>query len=190
MISTFTVILDANVLYKVRLISLLMSLAVKKMFRARWTDDIHEEWMRNLIANRPDISSEQVSKRRADMNLAVPDALVTGHEAITIDGLPDPDDGHVIAAAVLTRASMIVTFNLKDFPARILTPLRLEARHPDDFLIDQYTLAPELFTQAVRQDKRRYRNPPLSTAEYLNALERAGVPETAAQLREIAVLLD
>jgi len=190
MISTFTALLDADVLYKVRLTSLLLFLAEQKMFRARWSDDIHEEWMRSLKVNRPDLSEQGIETRRDRMNAAIPDALVEGYRSISIPGMPDPDDAHVVAAAVLTRATMIVTFNLKDFPDEVLRPLRLEARHPDDFLVDQFTLEPTLFAQAVRTDRGHYRNPPMISADYLNALERAGVPKIVARLRDIAVLLD
>ncbi len=190
MISTFTVILDANVLYSARLTSLLLFLAEKKMFRARWTDDIHDEWVRNLEAKRPDLDKTKIAKRRQCMDAAMPDALVQGYQSIKIDGLPDEGDGHVVAAALLIRASMIVTFNIKDFPEEALKPLRLEARHPDDFLLDQFTLVPTLFMEAVRLDRRHYRKPTLTTAEYLDALGKAGVPKTVARLRDVSVLLD
>jgi hypothetical protein len=185
MISTFTVVLDANVLYRVRLTSILLFLAEQKMFRARWTSDIHDEWVRNLKTKRPDLDEAKIEKRRQSMDAAVPDALVDGYQSIRVDGLPDADDEHVVAAALLIRASMIVTFNVKDFPDDVLKPLRLEARHPDDFL-----LAPTLFSAAARLDKAHYRKEPLTTVQYLDALERAGVPKTVARLRDIAVLLD
>lgn len=190
MISTFTAIFDANVLYKMRLTSLLLFLAEQKMFRARWTDDIHEEWCRNLAANNPSLPLDKIAARRAAMDRAVPDARVEGYQSITVEGLPDPDDNHVVAAAILTRASMIVTFNMKDFPAEILKPLRLEARHPDDFLLDQYTLAPDVFVEAAQLDRAHYQKPPLSVDQYLSALEKSGTPETAARLREVAILLE
>ena len=190
MISTFTVILDANILYGARLTSILLFLAERKLFRARWTNDIHDEWVRNLKVKRPDLDEASIERRRRSMDAALPDALVDGYQSITIDGLPDADDGHVIAAAMLVRASMIVTFNIRDFPDEVLKPLRIEARHPDDFLLDQFTLAPTLFAEAARLDRTHYRKPALTVTEYLDALERAGVPKTVARLRDIAVLLE
>jgi hypothetical protein len=75
------------------------------------------------------------------MNLAVRAAVVTGHEPlIGALHLPDPDDRHVLAAAIRARAQIIVTFNLNDFPAEVLADWDVEARHPDDFLVDQFHL--------------------------------------------------
>ena len=116
--ATFTVIYDANVLYPAPLRSVLMFLAQTDLFRARWTLDIHEEWIRNLLLKRPDLSQEKLEGLRDMMIDAIPDSLVTGYEP-TIDGLilPDPDDRHVLAAALRANAEIIVTANLKDFPA-------------------------------------------------------------------------
>ena len=75
------------------------------------------------------------------MNLAVRDAVVTGYEPLIGSlHLPDPDDRHVLAAAIRARAQIIVTFNLNDFPAEVLADWDVEARHPDDFLVDQFHL--------------------------------------------------
>ncbi len=190
MLSTFTVVLDANVLYGARLRSLFVTLARAGMFRARWTEDIHREWMSRLRKNRPDIDPRKIEATRKMMDDAVPDGLVKGYGGVRINDLPDPHDRHVVAAAVLTRAAMIVTFNLKDFPAEVLSPLRLEARHPDDFLLDQYGLSSAEFLKAVRRDKAHYLNPPLDTDSYLSSLGKAGVPKTVDRLRDVAILLD
>ena len=52
------------------------------------------------------------------MDEHVPDCLVTGYEPL-ISGLslPDADDRHVLAAAIHVGASLIITYNLSDFPA-------------------------------------------------------------------------
>src|SRR5690606_9653017 len=115
--ATFTVIYDANVLYPAPLRSVLMFLAQTDLFRARWTLDIHEEWIRNLLLKRPDLSRKKLEWLRDMMIEAVPDSLVTGYEP-AIDGLevPDPDDRHVLAAALRANAEIIGTANLKDFP--------------------------------------------------------------------------
>lgn len=122
--ATFTALYDACVLYPAPLRDLLMRLAMTDLFRARWTDQIHDEWIRNVLANRPDLTSEQLDRTRELMNAHVRDCLVTGYESL-IDSLvlPDPDDRHVLAAAIRTRASVIVTFNLSDFPEATLEPL-------------------------------------------------------------------
>src|SRR4051794_25540256 len=98
-----------------------MYTAQTKLFRARWTDRIHEEWMSSLRADRPDITPAQVERIRELMNAAVPDCLVTGFEAIIPSlTLPDENDRHVLAAAIVGRADVIVTTNLDDFPEAAL----------------------------------------------------------------------
>lgn len=148
-------------LYPAPLRDLLIRLAMENLFLARWTDRIHDEWTRNVLAARPDLKPEQLARTRTLMNAAVPDALVTGYESL-IDGLslPDPDDRHVLAAAVRARADAIVTFNLADFPADALAPLRVEAIHPDDFIVSQFDLNPPAVCRAVRNQRASLRNPP------------------------------
>lgn len=68
-----TAVYDANVLYPAQLRDLLMWLALGELVQAQWTDEIHEEWTRNLLENRPDIAPEKLSKTRALMEEALPD---------------------------------------------------------------------------------------------------------------------
>ena len=96
-----------------------MELATAELFRAKWTAAIHQEWTRNLLLNRPDLTREQLDRTCALMNAHAPDCLVEGYEhLIPLIDLPDPDDRHVVATAVHARADAIVTFNLKDFQQR------------------------------------------------------------------------
>ena len=113
----FVVLLDANVLYPFVLRDFLVTLATTELYQAKWTDRIHDEWTRNLLKQRPELVGALV-KTRALMNVAVPDCLVTRYEPL-IEGLqlPDPDDRHVLAAAIQCGAQIIVTKNLIDFPS-------------------------------------------------------------------------
>ena len=103
--AAFTVLYDACVLYPAPLRDLLMWLSITDLFRARWTDQILDEWSRSLMVNRPDLKPEQIERTRSLMNQSTLDCLVTGYEDL-IQGLqlPDPDDRHVLAAAIRTRA--------------------------------------------------------------------------------------
>lgn len=114
--ATFTALYDSCVLYPAPLRDLLMWLGLSDLFRPRWSNEIHEEWIRNVLKDRPDLTREQLERTRDLMNANVRDCLVTGYEPL-IDGLtlPDPDDRHVLAAAIRASADVIVTFNLKDF---------------------------------------------------------------------------
>jgi len=107
------VVCDACVLYPAPLRDLFMQLALADLFQARWTDAIHDEWTRNVAANRPDSSPAGLARCRKLMDEHVPDCLVTGYEAlIPTLTLPDVDDRHVLAAAIHGGAGLIVTFNL------------------------------------------------------------------------------
>jgi hypothetical protein len=106
------------VLYPAPLRDFLIRLGLSGRFRARWSAQIHDEWKRNLLLNRPDLTAEQLNRTSALMDRAIPDALISGYEEL-IAGLtlPDIDDRHVLAATIRCNASVIVTFNEKDFPA-------------------------------------------------------------------------
>ena len=137
------VLYDACVLYPAPLRDLLMRLALTDLFQARWTDRIHDEWTRNVLANRPDVTPESLARCRQLMDEHVPDCLVTGYEAlISTLTLPDPDDRHVLAAAVHGGAGSIVTFNLDDFPASVLEQFHTEAVHPDEFIVRLWDESP------------------------------------------------
>lgn len=109
----FAVIYDACVLHPAPPRSLLMHLALTDLFRARWTDAIHEEWMRGVVRDYPDVPRAKAARVRDLMNAHVRHCLVTGYEElIPALALPDPDDRHVVAAAVRAGATVIVTANL------------------------------------------------------------------------------
>ncbi len=160
------------------------------LFRAKWTDEIHDEWTRNLIENRPDLSPEKLARTRQLMNAAVPDCLVSGYEAITPGlSLPDPDDNHVLAAAIRAAASAIITFNLRDFPDAALAPYAIEAQHPDEFIQHQFGLDQSLVVIAAQRCRARLVRQPFSVAEYLDCLERQSLPLTVAELRPFSGVL-
>lgn len=179
-----TAILDACVLYGARLRSVFMYLAMSDLLRARWTHRIHEEWMRNVLERYPHLTREKLERTRDLMDRHALDAIVTDHEDLVASlTLPDPDDRHVLAAAIRAGAGVIVTFNLADFPAQILAEFGIEALHPDDLLERLIDLDVEAVRAAARLDRLSLKNPPKSVDEYLADLERAGIPRTVAALR-------
>lgn len=186
----FIALYDACVLYPAPLRDLLLHLALTNLFRAKWTDTIHEEWMRNVLADRPDILPAQLNRTRDLMNLHVRDCLVTGYEKIIPTlSLPDPDDRHVLAAAISASASVIVTYNLKDFPAKILRKYEIEAQHPDEFVSNLIDTAPAIVYSAVRALRANLKKPPIDAENYLNTLERQSLAETVSRLREFVLLI-
>lgn len=154
-----------------------MWLAAAKCYEPRWTDEIHAEWMRNVLADRPDITLAQLTRTRSLMDAVAPESLVTGHhEHIPALCLPDADDRHVLAAAIEARASAIITFNLRDFPSRALAPNGLRALHPDAFLVNLMRRDQSRFVRGVRNHWSSLRNPPKSLEEYLETLRGLRLP--------------
>lgn len=179
----YTAILDANVLYPNTLRNLLLSLASDGLYHAKWTTEITQEWSRNLVADRPDIASK-IDRLVELVNLSVQDCLVEGYEYIipTIE-LPDLNDRHVVAAAVVGHADAIVTFNLKDFPAELIDKFGVDVQHPDDFLMNQLQLRQFDALEVMRKVRGRYRNPQLSAKEFIELVSRNGLPQTAQYLQ-------
>lgn len=176
---------DASVLYPAPLRDLLMQLALSDFYRVHWTNDIHDEWIRNVLGNRPDLTPEQLDRTRALMNASVRDCLVENYrELIPALDLPDLDDRHVLAAAIVANADVIVTFNLRDFPSENLEIYGIEALHPDEFIGHLLDLTPSTVISAVATVRTRLQNPPQSAAEYIDIIERQRLPNTAAVLRE------
>ncbi len=188
--ANLTAIYDACVLYPAPLRDFLLRLGMTELFRARWTDHIHEEWIRNVLANRKDLTTKQLKRTRQLMDQAVPDCRVTDYEDL-IDRLtlPDPDDRHVLAAAIRCQAGVIVTFNLKDFPGDILGQYSIESQHPDEFISHLLDLDPGAVCNAARQQRQALRNPTKSPEEFLDTLLRQGLAGTVAQLEEMIDLL-
>lgn len=178
------VLYDACVLYPAPLRDLLMRLALSDLFQARWTDEIHDEWTRSVAADRPDISKASLARSRKLMDEHVPDCLISGYEPLIPSlTLPDPNDRHVLAAAIHGGAGMIVTFNLTDFPASVLSSYSIEAVHPDEFIVGLFDEFPDAVLDAVRRQREGLKNPPKSAAELLRTLEQCQLPETVSRLR-------
>jgi len=188
--SPFTAFFDANVLYSAPLRDFLMWLAQCGRFRARWSAEIHEEWKRNLLMNRPDLNKEQLDRTSALMDKAVQGALVTGYNDL-IEGLtlPDADDRHVLAAAIRCNASVIVTFNLKDFPDAELEKYGIECQHPDVFIDNLFDLDPAAVVTAAQKQRQTLKNPPIDAARYLEIMRKQGLVQTTKSLAGYSTVL-
>lgn len=182
----FIVVYDACVLYPAPLRDLLMRVAQAGLVRARWTDHILDECFRNIAVARPEIPTTALERTRRLMNASIANALITDWESL-IAGLelPDPDDRHVLAAAIRGGAQVIVTTNLRDFPTHRLKPYGVEAQHPDDFLLGLVDLAPAAIANIVAQQATALKNPPRSAAELLVTLRNNGLVQTVAKLHDV-----
>lgn len=180
----FVAVLDANVLYPVSVRDVLLTFTQDGLFRARFTDVILDEWTRSLIAKKPSHESS-VQRQAALISEHFSECFVEGYQSL-IDGLslPDEDDRHVLAAAIRCSAQVIVTENLRDFPADRLEEHAVEAVTADDFLVGTYDLFPTKAAFALRRMRKKRKNPPFTVSEFLLDLTRSGLPKLAATARQ------
>lgn len=181
-------VLDACVLYPIAVTDALISLGSRGLFRAKWTTRIESEWIRAIENRRPDLAG-RLSTRRDAMRAAIVDweAPDLATAAISLESqLPDPDDGHVIAAAIGAQADLIVSFNVADFPQRVLDTIGLEVVHPDEFVVSLREADDLLWIDTFASMKQRLRKPIFSSPEFAEAFGRAGLPKTADALRAVA----
>ncbi len=179
------VVYDACVLHPAPLRDLLIRIARAGLVRARWTDTILDECFRSIVGRRPELEIP-LRRTRELMTAAVPDCLVEGHEHLIESlELPDPDDRHVLAAAIRSGAETIVTANLRDFPRDTLARHQVEAKHPDDFVLDLIDTTPAVVLALVTRQAADLRSPPRSVDELLGLLQSVGLPVAVARLREL-----
>ncbi len=188
--ANFTSVLDASILYSAALRDLVLSLAANGLYRPVWSELIHDEWMRNLITNQGGGASIQAyaARTRQRMDAIFPDALIDGFQAL-IAGLtlPDAKDRHVLAAAIHAGAAVIVTYNLRDFPASELAKFGIEAWHPDEFVEFLLNVELDAALDAIREHRARLRQPPKSQSEYIDMLmNKLHMPRTAQTLGALA----
>jgi hypothetical protein len=184
------VLYDACVLYSAPLRDLLMHLAMTSLYQAKWTNEIHDEWIRNVLANRPDLKRSQLERTQALMNRHILDCLVEGYEYLIPSlKLPDPHDRHVLAAAIHSSALIILTYNLKDFPAKSLSPYGIDAQHPDTFLPQLIDLDSDKICNAIKKLRMGLKKPPTSASQYLKTLEKQSLPKTIKKLATLSNLL-
>lgn len=189
----YTALLDACVLYPVAVCDALMSVAGTGIYAAKWTARIDEEWTRNLEQQRG-VPQGTFNVRRDAMHDACPDWEVPVEAWAPLEpcvaGLPDPDDRHVLAAAIAGHADCIVTANLKDFPVTVVAPLGIEVLHPDSFLVAQLDLDPLRVLPAFKAMRARLTNPAFTPDHFAEVLEsKYGLVGTAQILRQASELI-
>jgi hypothetical protein len=186
-----TAFLDANALYPAELRNLLMRLALAEAYRPLWSDRVQKEWTEALARDRPDLPREKIERVRALMEQHVPEATVEDYDALRAQlTLPDDGDCHVLAAAIKGGAEILVTANLKHFPAPALAPYGIEALHPDEFVLRLVERVPARVLAAARDHRQSLKNPPKSVQQYLAALEKLGLTGSVAALTPFSTLLE
>lgn len=185
--SGFRALLDTCVLVPIVKADLLLTLGRRGAFNPLWSDAILGELTRVIGMVNPSAAGERIAKRVAHMNAAFEDALVTGWRPLEVSvvGLPDPGDRHVVAAAVRGNAAAIVTDNIRDFPVEVLEPWGIHAVTSDDFLLDALDLDERRVVASLIEMVERRTNPPVALDDVLTAIGRAGAPSFAAAVREV-----
>lgn len=187
--SRYTALLDANVLFPKLQCDALLSLAHAGLYAAKWSADIEREWMVSRLKKYPDSQEANANKARA-MCEAVPDCMVIGYEPfIACLDLPDRDDRHVLAAAIVGHADAIVTNNISDFPNEALAQHGIDLQTPDQFIVNQLTLHPSLAIQALREMRQRWNSPKYTAEGLVQLFEQRGMPLTAVRLSEVVGVL-
>ena len=178
------VVYDANVLYPNVTRDLLIRIAQAGLIHAKWTDKILDETLTALSTKFPEVDGQKWERVRRLMQSAIRDGLVVGYEPLidVVSGLPDPDDRHVVAAAIKCKAQVIVTNNVRDFPESALATWNVEAKQPDAFVMDQINLDARAVYSAVQQIADTWNNPPGTFNDVLDAMARAGLVEAVAAL--------
>lgn len=179
-------VLDANVLYPQFMRDVLLRLAVAEIFRPRWTEQIHEEWTRNVLADYPDIPAERIAGVRRLMERAFPEARVKNYRSLKnrFAGVHS-GDRHVAAAALASGARFIVTRNLRHFPTAALAPFSIRAIDPDPFIAQFLARDPDTVRAVLEQHRKGLRKPPLNPDQYRAAFVTSGLIATAARLDDL-----
>jgi hypothetical protein len=176
-------IFDACILYPFHLRNIVVQAAVDRLVDAHWTDAIQEEWMRNLTADAPAIPTERLRVTRRLMNDALPTATVNGYEEhISEVTLPDPNDRHVVAAAITAKAPLILTWNLRHFPAQELRRFGLRAMNPDAFLSGLFDKAPDLVIGSLANARRNLSKTRPSASDFVGILENQKLVQLAKRV--------
>ncbi|MEG4531822.1 PIN domain-containing protein [Microcoleus sp. D2_18a_D3] len=177
----YPVVLDSCVIFPMYLRDTLFRAAEIGLYDVYWSQEILEGATRNLV-NTGRMKSERAARFEAALKEAFPNAMVEVPENLIQQMTNDPGDRHVAAAAVVAKAEVIVTSNLRDFPPESLNPWRITAMHPDVFLNRLYEVAPDLMANVVSKQVEDLKNPPLTVDELLVRL-REEVPVFADRIQ-------
>lgn len=183
----FTAFIDANALVPVRQRDLILSFAAAGCFRLRWSAEVLDEFERALLRTYSDLGQEGATRQRTKMEEAFPEALVTDYDHLLpcFTGGPDGDDAHVMAAAKQCDAAVIVTANLKDFPASLIGPLGIEAVNPDEFIADAIDVDQVVAVSVIKRLRARLKDPVLAPKDLIAQFRRLKLYQTADLLEPL-----
>lgn len=176
-------LLDTNVLYSAQLRDIHLQLARDSVYEVKWTLTILSELRDALLRQAPSVSHARLEYLFATMNRSFPDARISGIEKLVQSiHLPDPDDRHVLAAAIVGKCDTLVTQNIRHFPDDYLSSFGIRVSSPDDFLAALLITRPKRFCASVRSVLSRLDEPSYTFNEYLAQLRQNGLIQTATIL--------
>lgn len=183
-------VFDACILYPFHLRNVVVQAAVDRLVGARWTAEIHDEWIRNLAADAPAIPIERLQHTCRLMNDALPTAMVKGYKhLVPTVTLPDPNDRHVVAAGIAAGASIVLTWNLRHFPANELKRFGLRRETPDAFLSKLYDKAPDSTVGSLARARRNLSKSRVSASDFVDILNNQKLIHLAKRIqRHVAEL--
>lgn len=187
-----TAIVDTNILHPAGMRDILLQVAECELCKLKWSPDIRSELISTIRKVRPDLDHARFETHTLVlMDRFFRHGLVTGYEHLieSLEGINEKDR-HVAAAAIQGSCGVILTHNLKHFPADALAPHGIVAQKPDDFLVPILLANPDEFCEAAREHRNRLTKPPYDVDAYLTKLTRDGLNKTAAELKYYSYLLE
>ncbi|MEM0976946.1 MAG: PIN domain-containing protein [Pseudomonadota bacterium] len=174
--------LDACVLVPTALRGILLRMAEADAFEPIWSDRIFEEWRRADMRLHPDAEAVLGATQALLRDRWRDASIVENTELEDRIALPDADDRHVLATAVLGQADILVTANLRDFPLAATSRFGIALRHPDAFLLELLEVWRDPVQGAVDEEYRLAMNVTKQTFSKRAFLKRIGLPRTAKAL--------
>lgn len=164
------VVLDACVIFPMPLCDTLLRTAEAGFYRPHFSQKILDEATRNLI-KQGRMQTDKADRYQFHIKAAFPEAMIEPSEQIINSMTNHPKDRHVAAVAVQAKADLIVTFNLKDFPQESLALFGIEAKHPDDFLLDLCDICTtRAMAEVIQEQAEALKNPPTTVKDLLGRL--------------------
>lgn len=182
----YTAVIDACVFYGMLKTDTLMSLCSRGLFAAKWSERIENEWIGHLIEKMPNKEAE-IIRRRDTMRVAVPDWAVCPKGIASIEQslqLPDMNDRHVLAAAMIGHADCIVTDDKWGFDDEIVSQYGIEIIDTDSFIVNQLDLDEYQALAALKAMRLRWKNPDATPDDFCAVFEKNKLLLTAQRLRD------
>jgi predicted nucleic acid-binding protein len=178
-----SVILDSCVIFPMPLCDTLLSAAEDDLYCVHFSQEILDGATRNLVKNGK-MTDAKAARFQTMLKNTFPEAMVEVPSSLVEAMTNHPGDRHVLAAAIIANAKIIVTDNLKHFPKKALEPYGIEAQHPDVFLTQLFDNDPESIVEVIRQQAEKLKKPPLTVAELIDNLQKNNrVPEFVRRVR-------